>query len=305
MTKPISTFRANGKLLLTGEYLVLQGALALAIPLAKGQTLELHHGDAGFLQWEAHHPGGLWMQAVWNDSLTLIQSSDADKAEWLTRIFRHLIEMKPGAKNKLFGFKVITRLEFDHRWGWGSSSTIISCLSQWLNIDGFKLLRQTIGGSGYDLACATAGEPIFYRLTKDGYEVEAADFFPEFAHKLWVVYLGNKADSSHAIAALPKNNNKALVQEITHLTHLMAGCTFGDAFASLMPIHEQLIGEYLGQKPVKQRLFPDFEGEIKSLGAWGGDFVLAYSNMDQAAVCSYFLNKGYQTMFNYHQIINR
>lgn len=31
--------RANGKLLLTGEYLVLDGALSLAFPTRKGQTL--------------------------------------------------------------------------------------------------------------------------------------------------------------------------------------------------------------------------------------------------------------------------
>ena len=35
------TFYSNGKLLLTGEYLVLNGAVALAIPTKFGQTLTI------------------------------------------------------------------------------------------------------------------------------------------------------------------------------------------------------------------------------------------------------------------------
>ncbi len=305
MNKLLAQYRANGKLLLSGEYLVLHGALALAVPLKKGQTLEVYPGKPGVIQWEAHHPSGMWMQAEWDRSLSVIQCSDVSKAEWLSRVFKQIITMNPAAARNLFGSKVITRLEFDPLWGWGSSSTLISCLSQWLQLDGFQLIKQTIGGSGYDLACATAREPIFYRLTGKGYETELADFDPGFAHLLWVVYLDKKAVSNQAIASMPRLKDKAVVEEITHLTHLMAGSLFGDAFASLMPIHEELTGRYLGQQPVKERLFSDFDGEIKSLGAWGGDFILVYSNQPEVVVRTYFLNKGYQTMFNYQQIIYR
>ena len=69
MTKSPLKYRANGKLLLSGEYLVLHGALALAVPLKKGQTLDVYSGKPGFLQWEAYHPDGLWIQAEWDSSL--------------------------------------------------------------------------------------------------------------------------------------------------------------------------------------------------------------------------------------------
>lgn len=303
MSEPLAVFRAHGKLLLTGDYLVLHGALALAIPLQKGQTLEVHRGKPGHIQWEAWHPEGLWMQAEWDHSLGVLQTSHPDKALWLTRVFQKSLELNPAAFKKLLGSRVVTRLEFDPLWGWGSSSTILSCLAQWLQLDGFRLLRETIGGSGYDLACATAHEPLFYRLTAKGFETEPADFVPNFAHQLWVVYLGKKVESSKAVAAIPKTKPGALLDEITQLTHLMAGCTFGDAFASLIPIHEALVGEYLGIEPVQSRLFANFDGQIKSLGAWGGDFILAYSTQPPHKVMDYFLNKGYTTVFRYDQII--
>jgi len=35
----LETYRSNGKLLLTGEYVVLDGALSLALPTTLGQRL--------------------------------------------------------------------------------------------------------------------------------------------------------------------------------------------------------------------------------------------------------------------------
>ena len=41
------TFYSNGKLLLTGEYLVIDGAKALAIPTQKGQSLSVKETEEG------------------------------------------------------------------------------------------------------------------------------------------------------------------------------------------------------------------------------------------------------------------
>ena len=48
-------FKSNGKFLLTGEYLVLKGATALALPLKKGQSLdvEILDGNEGLIHWDA------------------------------------------------------------------------------------------------------------------------------------------------------------------------------------------------------------------------------------------------------------
>ena len=55
----------------------------------------------------------------------------------------------------------------------------------------------------------------------------------------------------------------------------------------------------INKKQVKLKYFKDYNGEIKSLGAWGGDFILA------AGPCNskeYFNNKGYETVFNFNEI---
>ena len=41
------TFYSNGKLLLTGEYLVIDGAKAIAIPTKKGQSLSVKETEEG------------------------------------------------------------------------------------------------------------------------------------------------------------------------------------------------------------------------------------------------------------------
>ena len=65
--------------------------------------------------------------------------------------------------------------------------------------------------------------------------------------------------------------------------------------------HEEIIGTLIGIKPVQQRLFYDYNGAIKSLGAWGGDFILACGN---AQTPSYFADKGYTTCIPYSDLIN-
>ena len=51
---------------------------------------------------------------------------------------------------------------------------------------------------------------------------------------------------------------------------------------------------------VKEALFPDFKGIVKSLGAWGGDFVLVISNDNPKA---YFNSKGYEIIIPYSKMI--
>ena len=47
-------------------------------------------------------------------------------------------------------------------------------------------------------------------------------------------------------------------------------------------------------------MFPDFDGVIKSLGAWGGDFVMVISNENPT---DYFMEKGYETVIPYEEMI--
>ncbi|MEO0404215.1 MAG: GHMP kinase, partial [Bacteroidota bacterium] len=52
---------SRGKLLLTGEYLVLDGALALSVPTRFQQSMQvISQNDVAQIEWLSHDPSGLW-----------------------------------------------------------------------------------------------------------------------------------------------------------------------------------------------------------------------------------------------------
>ena len=75
-----------------------------------------------------------------------------------------------------------------------------------------------------------------------------------------------------------------------------------DDFIQLLDEHEEMMQFVLQQEKVKTKLFPDFSGAVKSLGAWGGDFVMAASNDDPEETRKYFSAKGYSTIFAYNEL---
>ena len=71
-------------------------------------------------------------------------------------------------------------------------------------------------------------------------------------------------------------------------------------FERIIDAHENKIASLLGQATVKELLFNDFQNSIKSLGAWGGDFILATGNKQDM---TYFKDKGYTTILAFNDMI--
>ena len=313
----MAKFHANGKLMLTGEYLVLQGARALALPLNLGQSLEVTTiNDAnGMIHWDAYTPKGFWFASIFSKhDFTVHASDDMDKADNLSKIFRAIKLLNPNILQDKNDYFFTTRLEFDKDWGLGSSSTLISLLAQWANVNPYELLKRTFGGSGYDIACATAEGPIYYQVkTKVPEPVEGPtpmvkpiDFQPYFANHLFFIYQGQKQSSSKEIKAfLEKANPVELQQDIdavSEISRAVPKCESLDEFAMLMQCHERIIARCIGQEPVQKR-FSDFEGVLKSLGAWGGDFILAATKWTENQVRAYFKEKGLDVVFGYMDLV--
>ncbi len=318
----IQKFNSHGKFLLTGEYLVLKGALALALPLKLGQSLEVEELDSSNnrLHWEAFRPEGKWFSATLNrETLEIIDCDNHPKAEKLTQILKIVKQLNPNAfeGNDL---KLTTRLGFDPNWGLGSSSTLISNLARWANVNPYELLKPTFGGSGYDLACAKAGQPIYYQLAgfdcfvpRDAKQqsepipkVEPVDFNPSFAENLFFVYQGQKQSSSKEIKAFLEKTDPVGLQKdmdsVSWITRAVPQCQNLGEFGMLMQCHERIIARCIGQEPVQKR-FPDFNGTLKSLGAWGGDFVLAATEWDESHVRGYFQEKGLEVVLKYQDLV--
>lgn len=302
----IQNYHANGKFLLTGEYLVLRDALSLALPLKFGQTLsvETRHGTS--LQWDAHKPDEHWFSVTLApQNLEIIHCTDQNKAEKLAQILQAVKQLNPKAfKGK--GLIFTTHLDFDPNWGLGSSSTLIANLARWADVNPYELLKLTFGGSGYDIACATAEGPIYYQLIDGKPQVDTIDFAPPFAEHLFFVYQGQKQSSSKEVKAFLEKTNPTDLQKdieaVSEISRAVPKCETLDDFGLLMQCHERIIARCIGQTPVQKR-FPDFEGTLKSLGAWGGDFILAATEWDENRVREYFKKNDLEVVFGYNDLI--
>ena len=62
---------SNGKLLISGEYVILDGALSLAAPTLLGQHLEILKDDSKYIKWTSKNSNGkVWFQCkIYRDNL--------------------------------------------------------------------------------------------------------------------------------------------------------------------------------------------------------------------------------------------
>lgn len=302
MSSP-TTYHANGKLLLTGEYLVLHGAKAIALPLKLGQQLTVQDGvNSDNIEWQAFYDGKVWFSCELNpNNFSVIKTSHPEKAETLCNIFRTIKNLNPEFTHK-GGIQFQTILDANPEWGFGSSSTLISLLSQWAGVDSFILNEMVFKGSGFDIACANANRPIFYVRNKPAQPI-ALDY--PFSEQLFLVYSGKKKKTSSEVKAFLKERtvSEILIDEISALSDEFANCPDQNKFNQLIRQHEEIVGALIGQTPVKEQLFNNFDGAIKSLGAWGGDFYLISTAQPFSGVKKYFENRGLTTIFRWNELI--
>ena len=159
-------YYSKGKFLLSGEYFVLYGAKALAVPLKFGQEMQVREiPRAGVLEWETYVMDKPWFKASFRlDDMAILDSSSHKTAVFIRNLLRAGAELQPALKLTSQGFSINNHLDFDIRWGLGSSSSLVSNLAYWLEIDPYSLYRSTFQGSGYDVFCARADGPITFQL---------------------------------------------------------------------------------------------------------------------------------------------
>lgn len=300
----MSRFYSNGKLLLTGEYAVLDGALALALPTKYGQELEVSPFSEALLTWESlNYQGHSWFQAKFalND-FAIETATDITVAQTLQGLLRGIRVQKPEFLTAGEGCKALSRLSFPNDWGLGSSSTLINNLAQWAEVDAYALLWNAFGGSGYDIACAQHNLPILYRKREPKPEVSEVDFKPAFADQLYFVHLNQKQSSKKAIAnyAEKEFDKQKLITSVDAITTALLSAEKLKDFSELLESHESLLAQILEVPTVKQRLFEDYPHALKSLGAWGGDFVLAVGDENTP---NYFQARGFETVIPYAKMI--
>jgi len=300
------TFYSNGKLLITGEYLVLDGAKAFALPTKFGQFLDIKQGENQEIHWRSRDSdGSIWFEEIIAFSEITnpkVDTNDESVKLTLIRILKQAFITNPDFLLNSNGYRIETRLTFPKLWGLGTSSTLINNIAQWLKIDAFLLLKNSFGGSGYDIACAQNDSPILYQLVEGNPKVEKILFEPEYKNQLYFVYLNKKQSSKKAIASYynKSSNTASRITEISKITEAVRNSIDSDTFESELREHEKQMSEILELNTIQQDLFSDFDGFVKSLGAWGGDFVMVLSKYNPK---EYFKEKGYDTLIPYSKMI--
>lgn len=304
----MNKIQARGKLLISSEYMVLHGSSALVLPLKKTQSLR-KTGSAGqnIFTWKAYYKTDLWFHAAYRpNTLDIVRASDPDKALRLQELLRACKELNPMFQQELVNSQVETDLDFSPEWGFGSSSTLTALLARWAGVNAMDLHFMTSEGSGFDVACAMADGPILYRLLEGEPHFEPVSFHPPFADRIYFVWLGSKQSTAKHLrdktAFLDPGGED--IRAFSGLTRQMLEVRDIEGFLALLEEHEARLSGLTGQPRVSRVRFPGLQGSVKSLGAWGGDFVMIASLQDHEELYNYLDQLGFSVRFRYNELIH-
>lgn len=294
-----------GKLLLTSEYVVLDGAIALAVPTKWGQEFFFDEDDnqQSLIFWNAKHQDQHWLDITIDyKNWTIVKTNLPDAATFILKTLQNIQKLGSSVFSHNKSFHLTTNLQFPADYGLGSSSTLMANLAKWSNVDAFKLNELSLGGSGYDIAVANAQSAILFWRENGDVNYEKVDFSPDFRRDLIFIHLGKKQDSREGIR-LYRSKEKLLylVRRFSEITQSVLQAKTLDEFSVLMQDHERLLSDFLGLPIAKEKYFQDCPTFIKSLGAWGGDFVMScrFENYEK-----YFAEKGYENVFSWEDMID-
>jgi mevalonate kinase len=299
----LKTYYSHGKLLLTGEYAVLDGALALAVPTKMGQYMRVTSTPLKGIRWKSVGvDGNIWYEDFFDEiPINFVPSEKQTVRETLLSILSKAKNLNPNFLSTSTGWEIITQLEFPKPWGLGSSSTLINNIAQWAEVDAFQLLKLSFGGSGYDIAAAQNDSPILYQLINNRPISKRTTIDWGFKDQLFFVYLNRKQNSKDGILKYRQaNSNQEFIDNISDLTNKIHNARTLSEFELWVEQHENIIGQINGLPKVKETYFPEYTGSIKSLGAWGGDFIMASGSVEDQ---DYFKKKGFQTIISFRDMV--
>lgn len=303
-----SSYYSYGNLLIAGEYFVLEGAKALAVPLKYGQEMKVDKllNWKNTIKWsvdELSKP--LFSVSLHSEKLDILGSVIDERFLRLQQILRVLKSLNPEPFNSEFSYTIRCNIEFNMNWGWGSSSSLLCNLASWTGTDPFKLNSLVSSGSGYDIATSASPTPLFFRIDDGKPSIEPAAFSPPFKENIIFVYTGRKQNTQKSIIRNRGSIRKSrqVIPQVNLLSEKISTEKNIDEFMRHIDEHEKLLSAALNMKTIKQRYFSDFNGELKSLGAWGGDFIMAISPGGSEYISKYFKLKGIDTMFRFDDII--
>lgn len=302
-------FYSNGKFLISGEYLVLKGATSLALPLKYGQGIQIVPNETNDFQlhWKTWIKDQLWIDSTFDiDTLELIESNSISDSTHLQQILKAANKLNPAFLKTSKGLDVLSTINFDIGWGLGSSSSLTANVARMFDVNPFDLHFQSSAGSGYDIACASASGSILYTLKANNIPVvKNVDFHPDFKNELYFVYLGQKQRSHQSIRDFHSRlvSRKSEIRRVSEISQELLATHDLEEFEFFLNELEQIMSGVLDLPTVKDKLFADFPGTVKSLGAWGGDFVMMTWQEDFEKLKQYLKTKNLDVVFRYDHLV--
>lgn len=309
-------FYGHGKLLLSSEYFVLDGAVGVALPTKLGQGMHVNYRPSNDpkLFWKSlDNKENCWFETtleLWHFNC-LDEIGATAEVETLQNILRQARKQNIHFLRDGYDVYVTTTLGFPTTWGLGSSSTLVYNIAQWAYVSPFELLNKTFSGSGYDIACAQSMGPITYQIQSRGPHWETVSFNPTFKDSLYFVYLNKKQNSRDGInrykdlvcAEASFVNKEAVIKKLNTITDGILNAIDLKEFEEYIYEHENIISGALDLPRLKDTHFSDYWGAVKSLGAWGGDFALVTSDRSMDETKEYFSKLGHTSFLSFDELI--
>jgi hypothetical protein len=289
----LKSFFSHGKVLLAGEYAVMCGVEALALPVRAGQwqhVWEMPAKGVSKLVWQSKDAdGGVWFECrVDTDIMHVSETTSETYSDTLLRLLFCIKEQKP----ELFlhkNIRIETECEFNRSFGLGSSSTLVCNLAKWSGVNAHLLQERAFGGSGYDVAVGNLGRPLVYWLENNEPNWSSWQLPPDFTHDWYLAFPGEKQNSRDSLAGVKAQLDKissdvALLQQMNACIQAIKSPRSLPMLEAMLEMWQALLSqrldlprpyETLGLSPVKG-------GLCKFLGAWGGDVLLINRTFLQA-----------------------
>ena len=127
------------------------------------------------------------------------------------------------------------------------------------------------------------------------------NFSPPFKDNLFFIHLNKKVDTQLEVSKFLnyKNEYSNEILKINSLGEMIVKEKNQKQFNEMIKEHEEIISKIIYKKPIQSILFKDFYGQIKSLGSWGGDFILASGDNETP---KYFSKKGFETIIPFSEM---
>lgn len=281
----MKSYFSHGKVLLAGEYAVLSGVEALALPVRAGQwqhVWEMPAKGVSKLVWQSKDAdGSVWFECrVDTDIMHISETNNQASADTLLRLLMHIKDQKA----ELFlhkNIRIETECEFNRSFGLGSSSTLVCNLAKWSGVDAQELQQRVFGGSGYDVAVGNLGRPLVYWLENNESNWSAWQLPADFTQNWFLAFPGEKQNSRESLSSVKTQLEKmssdiALLQQMNACIQAIKTPRSLPMLEAMLEMWQALLSqrldlprpyETLGVSPVKG-------GLCKYLGAWGGDVLL-------------------------------